>query len=63
MHVEVVTQLVLKSCMEFKVCLKQKRKKSIVKPGFNMSTPWGFFDKVSQGHPAEGGDGVVFYLN
>jgi ribonuclease HI len=61
--VEVVTQLVLKSFMDFKVCPKQNRKKSIVKPDFNILTLWGFFDGASQGHPAEGGAGVVFYLN
>jgi hypothetical protein len=49
--------------MDFKVCPKQNRKKSIVKPDFNILTLWGFFDGASQGHPLEGGFGFVFYLN
>jgi hypothetical protein len=55
--------MVLNSFMDFKVSPNKKRKKSIVNPNFNMSTLWGFFNRVIQGHLAEGGDGVVFYLN
>jgi hypothetical protein len=40
--------------MDFKECPKQKKNKIIVKSTFNLSTPWGFFDGASQGHPGDG---------
>jgi len=49
--------------MNFKECSKQKKNKIFVKPAFGLSTPWGFFDGASQGHPVMGGAGGVFFYN
>jgi len=39
------------------------QKKILAKPVFEITTPWGFFNGVSQGHPAVSGAGTALFIN